>query len=67
MKTENRLNLRGKFVQRYNITKAKIEHFFIPANNLPAYSFAKFKQDLSANKIYGIQIDQLAYHNFHIN
>ena len=61
MKTENRLSLRGKFVQRYNISKAKIEHYFIPANNLPAYSFAKFKQDLMASKIYGIQVDQLAF------
>ncbi len=61
MKNENRLSLRGKFVQRYNISKAKIEHYFIPANNLPAYSFAKFKQDLTASKIYGIQVDQLAF------
>lgn len=61
MKNENRLNLEGKFVQRYNISKARIEHYFIPATNLPAYSFAKFKQDLTASKIYGIQIDQLSF------
>ena len=59
MNSGKRLTRRGKFVQRYNITKATVDNYFIPGNNLSAFSLAKFKQDMSAHKVYGISIDML--------
>lgn len=46
----------GKVVQRYNISQAKVECYFIPSGEQEAYEIAIFKQDLSAYKKYGIQM-----------
>ncbi len=46
----------GKVVRRYNISKAKIERYFIPSENIEAYEKAKSRQDLTAYSTYGTQL-----------
>lgn len=46
----------GKVVQRYNISQAKVESYFIPSRELEAYEIAIFKQDLTAYKKYGTKM-----------
>lgn len=57
MNTQNKLNQDGKFVRRYNISKAIVENYFIPANNVQAFDCARTKQDLNANTIFGTRTE----------
>ncbi len=60
MNTENRLTQDGKFVRRYNISKAIVEDYFIPANNKKSFDFARTKQDLNANNKFGTRTEHFS-------
>ncbi len=50
---------RGKIVQRYNISQAYLEYYFIPSLEMGAFELARSKQDLNAYAKYGIAIKNL--------
>lgn len=54
--SKNEVGEEGKVVQRYNVTRAKLEQYFITWNNIAAYEAARFNQDLNAHKKYGTLI-----------
>lgn len=49
-------NRDGKIIIRYNIPDAKLEYYFIHAENILEYEAAHLKQDLNAHKKLGTQI-----------
>ena len=49
----------GKIVQRYNISKAYLESYFIPSMKMHSFELARSKQDLNAYSKYGISIKNL--------
>ena len=56
LEENNNFNL-GKVVIRYNISKAEIEYYFIGSREVEAYELAALKQDLTATKRLGRQIN----------
>lgn len=54
-----RTSNQGKIVQRYNISQANLEYYFIPSLEMGAYELARSKQDLNAHAKYGIAIKDL--------
>ena len=55
----NQKSNQGKIVQRYNISKAFLESYFIPSKEVDAFELARSKQDLNAHSKYGIAIRNL--------
>jgi hypothetical protein len=51
-----RNNSPGKVVQRYNISLAKVEYYFIPTERFEAYDIAITRQDYGAYKKYGTKM-----------
>lgn len=50
--------INGFYVTKYNIALALLEKYFIPIGKYPEFEVARFKQDMSAHKTFGILINK---------